>query len=87
MLWEKRDSEESRVLKSFKIASRFKKIRPSGIRRLFSSAQGVPDVIRLGMGELDFVPPPHIFEATKRALDEGRTHYIPTTGIPELRET
>ena len=74
------------MLKSLKIAGRLKKIRPSGIRRLFSLAQGVPDVISLGIGEPDFVPPPHVLEAAKRALDEGKTHYTPTTGIPELRE-
>ena len=73
-------------MKSFEIARRLKKIRPSGIRRLFSLAQGVPDVVSFGIGEPDFIPPPHILEAAKRALDEGKTHYTPTTGIPELRE-
>jgi aspartate aminotransferase len=29
--------------------------------------------------------PAHIVEATKRALDEGMTHYTPVAGIPELR--
>jgi len=74
------------VSKSFELAGRFKNIRPSGIRRLFSLAQGVPDVISMGIGEPDFVPPPHVLEAAKRALDEGKTHYTPTTGITELRE-
>ncbi len=73
-------------MKSLKIGRRLKKIRPSGIRRLFSLAQGVPNVISLGIGEPDFIPPAHILEAAKRALDEGRTHYTPTVGIPELRE-
>lgn len=73
-------------MNSFKISRRLKKVRPSGIRRLFSLAEGVPDVISLGIGEPDFTPPPHILEAAKRAMDEGRTHYTPTTGIPELRE-
>ncbi|MFQ5758083.1 MAG: pyridoxal phosphate-dependent aminotransferase [Candidatus Bathyarchaeia archaeon] len=40
----------------------------------------------MGIGEPDFIPPPHILEAAKRALDEGRTHYTATTGVPELRE-
>jgi len=74
------------VSKGFELAGRFKNIRPSGIRRLFSLAQGVPDVISMGIGEPDFVPPPHVLEAAKRALDEGKTHYTPTTGITELRE-
>jgi len=49
-------------------------------------AKGVSDVISLGIGEPDFSPPPHVLEAVKQALDEGKTHYAPTTGIPELLE-
>ena len=71
---------------SFSVASRLKEIKPSGIRRYFSLAQDVPDVISLGVGEPDFTPPQHILEAAKLALDKGKTHYPPTTGIQELRE-
>jgi len=46
----------------------------------------MPDVIDLGIGEPDFVPPPHVLEAVKQALDSGKTHYALTTGISELRE-
>ena len=70
----------------FKIATRLNGIRPSGIRRLFDLAQGVHDVISLGVGEPDFVPPPHVLDAAKQAMDKGKTHYTPNTGIPELRE-
>ena len=70
----------------FKMASRLSKIKPSGIRRFFSLAHNMPDVIGLGIGEPDFVPPPHVLEAVKKALDGGKTHYTLTTGIPELRE-
>jgi len=73
-------------LNHFKMASRLSKIKPSGIRRLFSLAQSMPDVIGLGLGEPDFVPPPHVLEAVKQALDKGKTHYPLTTGIAELRE-
>ena len=44
-------------------------------------------VVHLEIGEPDFPTPPHIVEAGKRALDEGWTHYGPTQGLPELRET
>ena len=74
------------LLNHFKMASRLSKIKPSGIRRLFSLAQNMPDVIGLGIGEPDFVPPPHVLEAVKEALDDGKTHYTLTTGIYELRE-
>jgi aminotransferase len=68
------------------MASRLGKIKPSGIRHLFSLAHNMPDVINLGIGEPDFVPPPHVLEAVKQALDSGKTHYTLTTGISELRE-
>ncbi len=44
-------------------------------------------IIHLEIGEPDFSTPRHIVEAAKRALDEGWTHYGPTLGYPELRET
>lgn len=68
------------------VAARLKGIRPSGIRRLFSLAQTMPDAINLGIGEPDFTPSDHVLEEAKKALDEGKTHYAPTNGIPELRE-
>lgn len=73
-------------LKRFCAASRLQGIKPSGIRRFFSLTQNVPDVISLGVGEPDFTPPKHVLEAAKLALDKGRTHYPPTTGILGLRE-
>ena len=44
-------------------------------------------VIHLEIGEPDFPTPKHIIEAAKQALDEGYTHYGPTQGLPELRES
>jgi len=44
-------------------------------------------VIHLEIGEPDFPTPAHIVEAAKRALDDGYTHYGPTQGLPELRES
>ncbi|VVB73914.1 Aromatic-amino-acid aminotransferase 2 [uncultured archaeon] len=43
-------------------------------------------VISLGPGEPDFATPKHICNAAKKALDEGYTHYPPTTGYPDLLE-
>jgi len=45
------------------------------------------DVVHLEIGEPDFDTPRHIVESAKRALDEGWTHYGPSAGLPELRET
>jgi aspartate/methionine/tyrosine aminotransferase len=44
-------------------------------------------VIHLEIGEPDFPTPAHIIEAAKQALDEGYTHYGPTQGQPELRDS
>ena len=45
------------------------------------------DVIHLEIGEPDFATPRPVIEAAKLALDEGWTHYGPTQGLPELRES
>lgn len=72
--------------KRLQTARRLRKIRPSDIRRFFSLTQGIPNVISLGIGEPDFAPPSHVLEAAKQALNERKTHYTPSMGIPELRE-
>lgn len=43
-------------------------------------------VIRLGVGEPDFPPPPEVIEACQRALAAGETGYTDSRGLPELRE-
>lgn len=53
---------------------------------MFSLSRGIPHVISLGIGEPDFTPPLHVLEAAKQAIDEGKTHYTPTLGIPKLLE-
>ena len=44
------------------------------------------NVIHLEIGEPDFDTPPHVIEAARTALLNGRTHYTPAAGIPELRD-
>jgi len=44
------------------------------------------DVVRFEIGQPDFDTPDNVKEAAKKALDEGFTDYVPTTGIPELKE-
>ena len=48
-------------------------------------AQG-RNIIHLQIGEPDFDTPPHVVQAAKDALDAGATHYVPSPGLPELRE-
>ncbi len=44
-------------------------------------------VVHLEIGEPDFDSPAGVIAAAKQALDEGWTHYGPTQGLPELRDT
>ena len=43
-------------------------------------------VYRLEAGDTSFDTPPHIQKAITDALESGRTHYPPITGLPQLRE-
>ncbi|MBM3797230.1 MAG: pyridoxal phosphate-dependent aminotransferase [Acidobacteria bacterium] len=49
-------------------------------------AQG-RNIIHLEIGEPDFDTPRHVIEAGKAALDQGWTHYGPSQGLPELRQS
>ncbi len=43
-------------------------------------------IIHLEIGEPDFDTPKNIKEAAKKALDDGKTHYGPSAGLPEHRK-
>ena len=43
-------------------------------------------VYDLSLGEPDFDTPAHICEAARKAIEEGKTHYTPASGIPELKQ-
>lgn len=45
----------------------------------------IPGLINMGSGTPDFQPPAYVFEAMRKALDEGKIQYTAWTGIPELR--
>jgi aspartate/methionine/tyrosine aminotransferase len=45
------------------------------------------DIIHLEIGEPDFDTPPNIINAGVDALHAGWTHYGPSAGLPELRDT
>jgi aspartate/methionine/tyrosine aminotransferase len=49
------------------------------------AAQG-RDIINLGIGQPDFLTPPHIVEAAVKALRDGHHGYTPSTGILAVRE-
>lgn len=56
------------------------------LERAMEMAVEGEDVIHLEVGEPDFDTPTNIVEAGVKALRAGKTHYTPSTGIPELRQ-
>ena len=67
------------------ICDKIKKIKPSGIRKLFDIANEIPDVVSLGVGEPDFDTPWHIREEGMYSLKQGQTFYTSNAGLEELR--
>lgn len=72
------------------LANRVKSLTPSPTLEISAKAQQLKkeghDVIGLGVGEPDFNTPNFIIEAAKLAMDEGKTKYTPSSGIPELKQ-
>jgi len=62
----------------------------SQIRVVFDKARELEQkgrhIIHLEIGRPDFNTPEHIVEAAIKALKEGKHHYCPNAGIPELRQ-
>lgn len=46
----------------------------------------VKDPFRLDQGDVSFDAPETVKRAMTTAINENRTHYLPTTGVPRLRE-
>lgn len=63
-----------------------KNIKPSGIRKFFSIAEDMDNVISLGVGEPDFLTPWHIRNVAIDYLDKGATRYTANAGLIALRE-
>lgn len=53
-------------------------------RLLVAQAAGTR-VFRFESGDPSFAPPQSALDAIARAMAEGKTHYVPNNGIPELR--
>lgn len=61
-------------------------IKPSGIRKFFSIAEEMDNVISLGVGEPDFLTPWHIRQKGISTLEKGSTRYTANAGLMTLRE-
>ena len=60
---------------AFEVLARARKLEAEG-----------KSVIHLEIGEPDFDTPKNISEAGKKAIDDGKTHYCPSAGVPEARK-
>ena len=73
-----------------KIANRLKQIEPFHVMDLLGRAKAMQkegrDVIHLEVGEPDFHTPKEVIGAGIQALEQGKTHYTPATGLPELKQ-
>jgi aspartate aminotransferase len=56
----------------------------AGAKAKQMKAEGI-NVFDFSLGEPDFPTPAHICKAATQAMQEGKTHYTPANGIPELR--
>ena len=74
-----------------KMARRMSRLGTETAFEVLSRAKGLErqgkSIIHLEIGEPDFATPPNIIEAAVDALRGGWTHYGPSAGLPELRET
>jgi aspartate aminotransferase len=58
----------------------------SGIIRIRDMMYSVKDPFRLDQGDVSFDAPETVKNAMRRAIDEDRSHYLQTTGLPHLLE-
>jgi len=58
----------------------------SGIARIRDLMLAIDRPFRLDQGDVSFDVPDAVKEAIRRAVAENRTHYLPTLGLPPLRE-
>ena len=58
----------------------------SGIIRIRDMMYSVTDPFRLDQGDVSFDAPDTVKSAMHRAIDENRSHYLQTTGVPKLLE-
>jgi aspartate aminotransferase len=73
-----------------KFSDRILQVKPSPTLEVNALANALKakgiDVIGFGTGEPDFDTPDHIKQAAIRAIENGKTKYTPSGGIPELKK-
>ncbi|MDG4812601.1 aminotransferase class I/II-fold pyridoxal phosphate-dependent enzyme [Hydrogenovibrio sp. 3SP14C1] len=72
------------------ISDQAKTLQPFRVMKILGEAKALEqagrDIIHMEIGEPDFESLESVHTAVKNALDQGKTHYTPTLGLPELRQ-
>jgi len=68
------------------MASFLDSVPVSAIIKIRDMMHTIKDPYRLDQGDVSFDVPDSVKEAMTRAIAENRTHYLPTTGVPRLRD-
>jgi aspartate aminotransferase len=68
------------------MASYLDSVPVSAIIKIRDLMQTVKDPFRLDQGDVSFDAPDSVKKAMAKAIAENKTHYLPTTGVPRLRE-
>jgi len=72
------------------LSHRIRQIKPSATLSINAKAAELKaqgqEIISLAAGEPDFLPPDHVMQAVKDAVDQGLVRYTPVPGLPELRQ-
>jgi aspartate/methionine/tyrosine aminotransferase len=72
------------------LAARLGEIQPFRVMEILGKARAMEaagrPVIHMEIGEPDFPTPDGVVRAGIAALEQGRTHYTPALGLPELRQ-
>lgn len=65
--------------------TRVRALAPSDILTFNNEIAGIDGIVKLTLGEPDFATPGHVKAAGIRAIEDNRSHYTPSRGLPELR--
>jgi len=68
------------------MASFLDSVPVSAIIKIRDLMHTVKEPFRLDQGDVSFDAPASVKQAMVRAIAENRTHYLPTTGVPRLRQ-
>ena len=68
------------------MASFLDSVPVSAIIKIRDLMHTVKDPFRLDQGDVSFDAPDTVKQAMAKAITENKTHYLPTTGVPRLRQ-